>query len=262
VRVFWTGDRRYRRVKLAALLLGRRATLVDNGDGGLFRLTAADVARHVRFRRRNPHPRDHWTLDDLPAETVASAGEPRPLPAHPGERILVIQSAEPAFVLRGLERLEAARLFQNPRYTLFCRNHPDGLARFRAHPALGEVRVHDETRGGWRHLIELRRARFDGLVLFLTGDPSYRKIKFFAFALGARHRLIFNENNDCFFFSWSRWLALVSHRLGERSRVGLAGRPRWIAECGALLFLLLKVALLPARFVWLLCVWLRLRMLG
>jgi hypothetical protein len=257
--VFWTGDRRYRRLKLAALLLGRRATLVDNGDGGQFRLRAADVARHLRFRRQSPLPRDYWVLDAPPPDPAETrSGVSR----HRGDRVLVIESAEPSTVLRGLEHLGGTRLFQNPRYTLFCRNRPEGLARLGAHPALAEVRIHDESRGALGHLVELRRERFDALVLFWTGDPSYWKIKFFAFLLGARHRLIFNENDDCFFFSWSRWLGLVSHRLGERSRLGSGGTPRWAAQSGLFLFLLLKVALVPVRFAWLLLVWLRLRVLG
>ena len=123
---------------------------------------------------------------------------------------------------------------------------------------IDEIRTHTETMDSWSHLRELRKERFDGAVVFFTGDPSYWKIKYFAFFLGARHKVIFNENNDCFFFSVGPWLALIVRRLGERSRLG-AG-PSRLYQLRPLFFPLLKLVVFPVRFVWLLLVWLRLRL--
>ena len=249
VRVFWTGER-YRRMKLWALGLGRRATLVDIGDGALIRLTLRDVARHALFRLRHPLPRDHWELVPRPGTAEAAL-------LHDGEKILVLESAEPAVVARGLDTLRAKPVFRNARYTIFCRDRADAVRRFRQHPLAADVRPHRETRGWVKHLRALRRARFDGVVLFLTGDPSYWKIKYFAFLLGARHTLIFNENGDCFFFSWGAWLRLLVHRLGERARPG--GVPQGARQLRSLVLYGVKLTLLPFRFAWLLVVWLRLR---
>src|SRR6185503_15332620 len=110
----------------------------------------------------------------------------------PGEKILIIQSAEPPVVFLALEHLKENQLFHNPRYWIFCRNRPEALRRFRSHPMIFHVLPHTETVRSWDHLMALRREKFDGLVLFFTGDPSYWKIKYFAFLLGVRHKLIFN----------------------------------------------------------------------
>ena len=248
--VFWTGERRYRRMKLAALRLGQRSTDVDIGDGGCFRLTWKAIIRHALFRWRHQLPTDHWQLVSLPDEPVKAD-------FYDGERILIVQSADPPYVLRALERLKSPPLFRNPRYILFCRNRPEVVRRFSGHPMIHQVRTHAEIRDSWRHLRELRRERFDAVVVFFTGDPSYWKIKYFAFALGARHKLIFNENNDCLFFSLGEWLALLAHRMGERSRSGI--QPRWTFQARILATWMLKLALFPLRFIWLLLVWLRLR---
>jgi hypothetical protein len=98
------------------------------------------------------------------------------------------------------------------------------------------------------------------VVLFLTGDPSYWKVKCFALLLGARNKLIYNENNDCFYFSLRKWLSFVAHRLGEQIHEGR--QPRWTQQLRILLSLTVKFLAFPFRFAWLLLVWLRLRSAG
>jgi len=247
---FWTGEQEYSRMKRKALRLGARRIDIDAGDGSFFRLSWKAWLRFALFRRKHPLPTDHWEFLSPPEQPAA--------PEHyPGEKILIIQSADPSYVLRALEKMRERPLFSNPRFVLFCRNNPEVTRHFQAHPMIAEVRTHTETRDSGWHLRRLRRERFDGAVLFLTGDPGYWKIKCFAFLLGTRHKVIFNESGDCFHFTWRAWLSLMAHRLGERSRLGL--RPRWPGRVGMLLFLALKVMVLPIRFVWLLLVWLRLR---
>ena len=242
VRIFWTGEAEYRWLKLGALRLGRRATLVDNGDGGLFPLTVPALLRHALFRLRHPLPADQ--------------GELAPPAREPRERILIVQSAEPAAVVRALARLSERPVFRDPRYTILCRNRPEVVKRFQEHPMIAEVCTHDRSRRALGHLRALRRLRFDGMVLCLTGGPSYWKIKYFAFLLGARHKLIFNENDDCFFFSWRDGLALLERRLAEqRTEVGETRSSVPLR----LLLQPVKAALVPFRFAWLLVVWLRLR---
>jgi hypothetical protein len=176
---------------------------------------------------------------------------------YPGERILILQTAEPASVLRALDRLQQAPLFSKPRYTLFCRAFPEVLEQFQNHPMLYETRIHTRTHNSWNHLRSLRRENFDAVVLFLTGDPGYWKVKCFAFLLGARHKVIFNENNDCFYFKWKAWFGLLVHRMASRSKV--SAHARWSSQAAVFFLVLIKILLFPFRFAWLLIVWLQLR---
>jgi hypothetical protein len=170
---------------------------------------------------------------------------------------MIMQSAEPPLILEALARLKARPLSANPKYFLFCRNRPEILKAFAGHPMLAEIRVHNEARDCWRHLRSLRREHFEVVILFLSGDPSYWKIKYFAFLVGARHKLIFNEDNNCFYFNWGSWLSLLAHRLKHHSQMPI--QPRWPAQARWLALVLLKLMALPFRFVWLLIIWLRLR---
>jgi hypothetical protein len=250
--VFWTGEKRYRRMKLLALRLKAGVTHVDIGDGSVFSLTWKACLRHWQFRRAHPLPTDHWDFVPLPKAPGDGANE-----YYEGERILVVQSAEPALVLQALRRLQEKPLFSNPRFTVFCRNRPEIAGQFHNHPMVREILTHSETRGWWKHLRSLRKERYDAVVVFFSGDPSYWKIKYFAFLLGARHRVVFNEHGDCFYFNLHVWLALMAHRLGERSREGR--QPGWTHQARILAFLFLKVLLIPFRIIWLLLVWVRLR---
>jgi hypothetical protein len=249
VHMFWTGERAWRKMKVLALTIPSAQKKVESGDGGIFDLTWKACIRHWQFRRLHPLPSDHWSF--LPDT------EPDAASRRAGQRILIVQSADPLHVLRALENLRDHPQFCNPEYTLFSRNRPECLKSFSGHPMLHEIIVHSEIRSGWKHWIRLRRERFDGVVFFLTGDPSYWKIKYLPFLLGIHHKLIYNENGDCFFFSVGRWVDLIAHRMGERSRLGV--QAGWAYRLRIIVLLLLKAVLLPFRFVWLLWVWVRLR---
>jgi hypothetical protein len=246
---FWTGEKRYRRRKLLPLRMKARTRHIEIGDGSVFELSGKAILRHALFRWKHPLPVDHWDFISTAADTPVRS-----------EKILIIQSAEPAYVLRGLEVLKERKLFQNPRYSLFCRNKPEITKHFLDHPMFENVLIHSEARNSWKHLTSIRRQRFDGLVLFFTGDPSYWKVKCFAFLLGARYKVIFNENNDCFYLAPGPAMALLLQRLGERSRMG--GSTRWTHQAKLLLLLFMKALILPFRVIWLLLIWLRLRKRG
>jgi hypothetical protein len=237
-------------MKLLALGLKAKRILIASGDGNEFRLTWKAFCRHAIFRWRHPLPTDHYDFL-MPQEQ-----------AWNGEQVLILQSAEPAYVLRALDRLGEKPLFRNPRYTLFCRNRPEVVKRFEGHPMLCRIWPHTEACDGWKHLRNLRRLGFDAVVLFLTGDPSYRKIKLFAFLLGvpARRMLVFNEAIDCFFLKLHPWLKLVSHRF--RGRPPSEAWSPWRQSAYVAASLTLKSGLLPFRFLWLLWVWFRLRLAG
>lgn len=267
---FWTGEKKYRWMKLLSLRINTGKTFIIAGDGNEFRLTWKAICRHAIFRLKHPLPTDHcdFTMPAAPREAhgkkeKSEEKESREEMAyHAGERVLVIQSAEPNFVLKALERLNDRSPFYNPLYSLFCRNRPEALKSFEKHPMLDQVWIHSEARESWKHLRNLRRQGFDAIVLFMTGDPSYRKIKMFAFLLGVplNRILVFNETIDCFFFNWSQWFGLVSHRMREKPNMGI--RIERIHYMYAPVSSTTKIVLFPFRFLWLLLVWVRLRLSG
>jgi hypothetical protein len=191
-----------------------------------------------------------------------TSGPIEKMPDQREDRILIVQSAEPAFVLKALERLGEKPLFHNPRYTLFCRNLPDILESFRDHPMLDRVLLHSETRHCWKHLRNLRSRRFDAAIMFMTGERSYWKVKFYTFLLGVPlgRILVFNENIDCFFFNWNQWLGLLSYRMRKGLNPGIGEKHAHSAY--TVISSTTKIALLPFRFLWLLWVWSRLRLSG
>ncbi len=246
---FWTGEKNYSRMKLAALRLRAAQRVFDMGDGSVVVLTWKACFRYWIFRCKHRLPTDHW--DFLPS--LDSQGDE----FYDGEKVLIVQSADTSYILGTLDHLRTRPLFRNPRYSVFCRNRPEVVRKFQEHPMIAETRIHNEVQNSWKHLMELRRERFDAVVVFFTGDPSYWKIKYFAFLLGARRKVVVNENTDSFYFSWSHWLAFLAHRLGGQSRVGMD--PRWFSPLRLPLFLLVKLSFFPLRFMWLLIVWLYLR---
>jgi len=246
---FWTGEKRFRGWKRLVSRLKATETYILSGDGNEFRLTWKARIRHTIFRLQHPLPTDHAQYAE---------------PAGNREEVIIIQSAEPARVLEALIRLEEKPLFINPNFTIFCRNKPEIVSSFRGNPQLPTVLTHFETRESLRHLRALRRHHFDAVILFLTGDPSYWKVKIFAFLLGTRRILIFNESYDCFFFNMRQWLSHLTHRIPTPSYTAPHSKQssRWGHSTRILVSLVLKSVLLPFRFVWLLAVWLRLRSAG
>jgi hypothetical protein len=254
---FWTGEKKYNRMKLLALRLRARSTLIIGGDGNEFRLTWKSACRHALFRWKHPLPTDHWDFASQPSSLETGLNSEL---FDEKEQVLVIQSAEPIYVLKALDTLKEKSPFQNASYSIFCRNRPEAIERFKVHPMISRLLVHSESRNSMKHLKNLRRIGFDSIVLLMTGDPSYRKVKFFAFLLGVSFNriLIFNEALDCFFFDWNQWFGLIFRRLQAQS---CGRRGLWHHSTSHLLIsLILKSALLPFRFVWLLFVWLRLRL--
>ena len=248
--VFWTGEAGYRRMKLLAWRLKAGKTLIIGGDGNEFLLTWKALCRHTVFRWKHPLPSDHYHY-------VRSSGV--------ANRVLLIQSAEPPHILQALDQFKRKPVFDNPRYSIFCRNDQDAILNFRRHPMIERVIIHSETRDSWEHLKNLRRMKFDTIVVFMTGDPSYWKIKLFSFLLGVPFRriLVINEAGDGFFFSLDHWISHILRRIQEQPQPQPSGIwLRMMDSVRILASLALKSVLLPFRFLWLHLVWLRLRLMG
>jgi hypothetical protein len=254
--LFWTGEKRDRRLKIPASRLKTEKIFIDAGDGNEFRLTWKAVCRHALFRRRHPLPTDHY--DFLMPQAISEKTD-LVEPSRNQTRVLILQSAGADFVLKALNRLQAKPLFRDPCYTLFCRNRQEIADRLRDHPLVDKLLLHTESRDSGKHLRNLRSMKFDAIVLFFTGDPSYWKMKLFAFLLGVpvRQLLVFNEASDCFFLNWMQLRALAFQRIRERSHMRTGGKKAESVQIPTAL--IIKSLLLPFRFLWLLLIWILLR---
>ena len=259
--MFWTCEAGYLDMKRVALRLRGLFSHVDIGDGHSFKLSRGNIVSYLRIRLKHRRPSDADLFQFNPASQTLKEVPPEDFG---GEKVLIIQSAPPAYILRALDRLSQRPLFNKPRYTLFCRNRIEVVRPLAAHPILHRIVTHSEMQGAWRHLRTFRRERFDVVVVFFTGDASYWKIKYFAFLLGARHKVIFNESNDCFYLNARSWLALTKYRHEQqlqalRSSTGASMTPLSFQTRIAAVALT-KLLLLPFRFLWLLLNWARLRL--
>jgi len=252
--VFWTGEKKYRSMKRVAFRIQAKQTIVEIGDGSRMRLTPGNFLRFLPIRWKYPRPTDYARYlfevqTSLPGEADSQDWA--------GERILILQSAEPGIILKALDRMRENPFFVSPRFTVFCRNRLEIIARFRGHPMIHEIISHSETRAAWKNLMELRRRRFHGVVVFFTGDPSYWKIKYLMFLVGAPRKLIYNEFEGCFFLDWKLLYRHWTYRL--KTHCGVRPSSRWTEPVRFPATILLKLALFPFRFFWLLGMWAWLR---
>ncbi len=252
--VFWTGEKKYRSMKRLAFRIRAKQTIVEIGDGNRMRLTPGNFLRFLPIRWRHPRPTDEARFQFEAAGTEAGESSAQ---EWAGERILILQSAEPGIILRALDRMRETPFFLSPRFTVFCRNRLEIISRLRGHPMIHEIISHSETRAAWRHLRELRRRQFDGVVVFFTGDPSYWKVKYFTFMVGAPRKLIYNEFEGCFFLGWKLLYRHWMYRL--KTHYGVKHSSRRIEPFRLTVTLLMKLAILPFRFLWLLGMWAWLR---
>jgi len=168
-----------------------------------------------------------------PGHRRRNAGEPRAV-REKAPKVLIIQSAEPDCLLKALDRMKNIPLISGGRCTVFCRDRSEILRHLAGHPMLHSILPHMETRGWWKHLDDFRKGHFDAVVVFFTGDPSYWKIKYFSLLIGARRKLILNENHrlvsSCgsLFALFERDLILsgIFQSVSWKMRPGL----RWLAE--------------------------------
>src|SRR5881396_1046254 len=70
--IFWTGEKKYRRMKLRALRLRADSIIVDGGDENVFRLNWKAWIRFGFFRLRHPLPTDHYQFVPHPEDPDAS----------------------------------------------------------------------------------------------------------------------------------------------------------------------------------------------
>jgi hypothetical protein len=181
-------------------------------------------------------------------------------------QVLVLQTAVPAYVKQAMEDILDKRLLGDVSVTLFCRALTEESTQFQGIPWISELLAHDEAHGVLGHLRSIRRRKFDVIVVFLTRDPSYWKMKCFAFLCRGRHVLVFNEHLGCFFythrlFAGFLWARYREWKLQAKQKLGYAlGTPQGmmseIASPGLAILrpvhLTLKLLIFPLRWIYLL----------
>lgn len=232
--VICNGDPSFRKMRRLGWLLrpaGRaKHLLIFNEAGGCFyfnlRLFLLMIYRQRRHRAY---------LRSLLASTA-----PR--------RVLVLQSAEPEAVLRTIETVKR-KLFPDCRITLFCARAY--LKAFEANPLIERLIPHDGPRRAARYFKELRRQGYSAVVAIFTPDRRFWKIRLFAFLPLADSLIIFNQYGGCFYFNLKDFLRLLWD-IKLRERLAGYGSASLLAPLEELLFFLIRLALFPWRYLYLL----------
>ncbi|MBI1745481.1 MAG: hypothetical protein HYR55_02710 [Acidobacteria bacterium] len=232
--LFFSGDPSYHKIKALALVCGLRRILVFKEDLDSFFFSVSGLLRFLALRLRH---------GVKPMENAADA-------AIVPERVLVLQSAALAVIERALTLIRQRGIFRDPQISLFLREGDRCRANFADYAyEPPHVLSHAGMENTWAHWRAIRHARYDAVVLFLTGDPSFWKIKVFAFLCGAKRLLIFNEHYDCFFYTPTGLISFLMKRW--RQRVGTVEA----APHAIVIHALIRVArplLYPFRFAYLL----------
>lgn len=183
--VFFTGSRGVALAKLLSLLCGARQRIAVNEYRQFIEVSAGSL---IRFGYQR------WRYGVVP-KWVDSA------------ETLIVQTAPPERIGAVLQRLKEIKPLGNTRFSLLVRedrvaelNDPALVSRVVTYPV--DLRVADY----WKMLREVRARRYDSAVVSFTGEPGYTRLKWLPFLSGIRHKLIFNRNNDCFFFTFRRFL--------------------------------------------------------
>jgi len=154
------------------------------------------------------------------------------------QRVLLIQTAGPTEVLQALSILKQSDMLPTSRIAVFC---PESFrSAFEPLESVEEVFSYEPGRKK-RNLQVLHLLvgwKPDVVCGLFTGQPIFRKQKLLFFLLPSRYRLVFNENLDCFYFSWRQFHRLIKSDYDLR-----------------LLLRLLRACLFLPRFLFLLVWW-------
>jgi hypothetical protein len=121
-----------------------------------------------------------------------------------GDRVLVVQSGEPALAVRLVEHLRAR--FPRSELSMLVRKGTDT-----ALPPLPGVEIIQNEGPRPTFVRRLQAARFDRVYVLLSGDPGPWKLKLLPFALGAEVVFAVNENLGYFEVSVESVPTLARH---------------------------------------------------
>jgi len=164
-------------------------------------------------------------------------------------RLLMIQTEHHLEVIRALERARAKKVAPEARVSILC--HHNMESTFRSLPNVEEIYTYDSKNllEGLRIIRRITDSGTDVVAAIFSGRPIFLKQKLLFFLLPARKKLIFNENLDCFHFSWQRIHLLFALIL---RRFQVADTARQLSLLGLLMHKGSKLLLFFPRFAYLL----------
>lgn len=177
VAAVFTGEPTFRRSKLLFLMARAGARLVINPSLDCFYLNWRTAFRLMRMRK----------------ERRVSAGSPN--------GVLLIQTEDDETTAQAVASIRLPEVATVGRLTVFCRK--DKAKFFVELPGVDDVVTYRREAAGdfLKTALRLRRLRIDVAAAVLSGRSIFRSQKLLFFLCGARHRLVFNENLDCFYLS-------------------------------------------------------------
>jgi len=166
----------FRKQKLLFFLFGRRPKLVFNAQLDCYWLTLKTLRRVFQ-------------KEPLRFETVGEGAA----------EALLIQTENDRETLEALDLMVSEGAIPQQAVSILCAE--DKRKRFEVHPAIANVYGYRPGRvtHNARLLGQLLARNWDVVAALLTGQSIYRFQKLLFFLLPARHRLVFNENGDCYY---------------------------------------------------------------
>jgi ADP-heptose:LPS heptosyltransferase len=202
---FFTGDKKFNRLKLLLMATGARQKIAVN--------------EHMQFL-----PARLGSLLYLNWQSMRHRSAGKGLD-HAVTRVLFVQTWDTERTLIVLKHLREIAPFYKPKYTLLTRE--DHAPAFSNVPPIDEILSYPVDSGVKAQLKMLRTIRdkcFDGVIVTFTEEPSFRKLKLLPFVLSIRYKLIFNRHYDCFFLTPAKFAAytakLSAHRYQRLFRHG------------------------------------------
>ncbi|MGI8783554.1 MAG: hypothetical protein ACR2L2_07900 [Acidobacteriota bacterium] len=204
--VFFTGAPGYARWKRLALSLPTWRTVVVNENNDFFHASLRSLAgfawQRLRFGVRR----------DIAPRRFAK------------QLVLLVQTDDAATIQTAAQKLLDGNIAgADPTVDILCSASSSATFQPVAFPPKVDLVRTYPAKPSWaaarRLLAELRRERYDVAAVVLSGKPTFRKLKLLPWLVGARHRLIFNENLDCFYSSPARLGRLLLRRLRHGSDI-------------------------------------------
>lgn len=180
VSAIFSGRAVFRKQKLFFFLLPVRRHLVFNPQLDCYNLTLRTV---LRILRKQPLLFETSDVRD------------------PAAQVLLIQTESDSDVKKAIETLKNPKVVNHARISVFCRE--DKREIFESIPEVQQVFTYQLGKP-FRNLETVRkmvRLRLHVVAAILSGRSVFRMQKLLFFLLPARHRLVFNQNLDCFYLT-------------------------------------------------------------
>ena len=211
--VFFTGQPIYRGLKALPLLTGLRRILVVTADG--YRYTSPKSLPRFLAQWRQLRP-GNLIRHSLQPEKWSAEGN-----NDSASEVLLLQTESPRLTHRARKRLLAGGIVKQDGTALFCNR--DQLESFAGRPGISQIYGYRKRRLGHnlRLLASLLIQRHDVVAAIFSGRPIFRLQKLLFFLLPARHRLVFNENLDCYYLKGNRFSQFLQLPKRERRPVSI-----------------------------------------